>query len=223
MLAARDQLKGFTVKSATFFLAVGATLISSVAAAGSSYVLSDGTNRAPAMTLHCVSAGGVAVPCGTNAYPLVVSAPLGASSSANQTLQITAEQASALGIGSINDSAFAGGPGSVIALLKALWGSSLAGVPALPAGGTLVSRTTSLVAATSTTVFPVNPQRRYFSFQVPQGSGVWINLMGGTAAPNAADCAYFAAGTFYESGQFINRGAIAVYAPVGVMFSAWEN
>ena len=52
---------------------------------------------------------------------------------------------------------------------------------------------------------------------------MWVNVVGGPAVPNGPDCAYFAPGSFYESGQFINRGAITVYAASAAMFSAWEN
>jgi hypothetical protein len=206
-----------------FLTAAGFVLAAGQAAAGSSYVLPDGTNRAPAVTLHCVGPNNTAVPCGTAASPLVVTNQVGASSASNQQLQIGAEQSTAQAVGTVNDAAFAGGQGSVVALLKALWSTQVTGVPALSAGGTLTSRTVSLPSGVSTLVFPVNATRHYLSFQVPQGSGVWINLIGGAAAPNAADCAYFSAGTFYESGSFINRGAIAVYAPVAGIFSAWEN
>ncbi len=198
-------------------------LLTSPAAAGSSYVLPDGTNRAPAVTLHCLGPAGNAVACGTASNPLVVTAPGGTASAANQAAQISAEQSSAQALGTVGDAAFNGGQGTMVALLKALWAAATTGVPALPAGGTLVSRTLSLQAATSTQVFQVNPLRKYLSFQVPQGSAVWINVMGGPAVPNGPDCAYFAAGTFYESGQFINRGAITVYAPSAAVFSAWEG
>ncbi len=153
--------------------AIALGFLASPAIAGDSYVLPDGTNRAPAVTLHCVTAAGNAVACGTSANPLMVSAP--------------------------------------------------AGIPALPAGGVLTSRTVTLFAGTSTQVFAANSGRRYLSFQVPLSGGVWINVVGGPAAPNGADCAYFAAGSFYESGAFINRGAITVYAAASVTFSAWEN
>ena len=202
---------------------VPALLTTPAVAGGGSYVLPDGTNRAPAVALHCVTPGGVAVVCGTAANPLVVSAPVGVSSAANQAVQIGAEQASSQALGTTADAAFTGGAGSMVALLKALWSASTIGVPALPAGGTLTSRTTSLPAATSTQVFAANPARKYLSFQVPQGVPVWINVIGGPAAPNAPDCAYFAPGTFYESGQFINRGAITVYVQTAVVFSAWES
>ncbi len=202
-------------------LALG--LLATPAAAGSSYIMPDGTNRAPAVTLHCVTAAGTAVACGTAANPLVVSAPAGASSSANQVMQLGAEQASAQGIGTVSDSAFTGGQGSMVSLLKALWSVTSAGIPALPTGGTLTSRTLSLPAGVSTQVFASNGARRYVSFQVPLSGGVWINVMGGIAGPNGMDCAYFAAGSFYESGSFINRGAITVYSSSAVMFSAWES
>ena len=198
-------------------------LYASRSLAGSSYVLPDGTNRAPAVVLHCVGSNGNAVPCGILTNPIVVSAPLGGPSSTNQLLQISSAQASAQALGTTADGAFTGGAGSVVSLLKGLWGTTSSGVPALAVGGTLVSRSTMLAAGISTNVFPLNPSRHYLSFQVPQSSGVWINLIGGIAAPNTIDCAYFAAGTFYESGSFINRGALTVYAPVSVTFSAWEN
>lgn len=197
--------------------------VSLSAFAGGSYVLPDGINRAPAVTLHCVASNGTAVACGTASSPLVVTSTVGASSAANQQQQITAEQASAQAIGTIGDVAFAGGQGSVVALLKALWSATSAGIPALPAGGMLTSRSVTLVGGVSVQVFAPNLGRKYVSFQVPQATGVWINVMGGVAAPNGLDCAYFAAGTFYESGQFINRGAIAVYAPANAVFSAWEG
>ena len=198
-------------------------LLAGPATAGNSYVLPDGTNRAPAVTLHCVTPSGSAVACGTASNPLVVTAPAGTATASNQTLQIGAEQASAQAIGTVGDAAFTGGQGSMVALLKALWSATSAGVPALPVGGTLTSRTINLPAATSTQVFPANGTRRYLSFQVPQNGAVWINLMGGPAVPNGPDCAYFAAGSFYESGPFINRGAITVYTSSAAIFSAWES
>ena len=193
------------------------------ALAGSSYLLPDGVNRAPAVTLHCVTPAGAAVPCGTAANPLVVTAPAGASSSANQMTQIGAEQATAQGVGTVNDTAFTGGQGSMVSLLKALWSVASSGIPALPAGGVLTSRTVSVPATVSTQVFAANASRRYLSFQVPTSGGVWINVMGGPALPNGPDCAYFAAGSFYESGAFINRGALTVYSSSSVTFSAWES
>ena len=143
------------------------------ARAGSSYVLPDGINRAPPVTLHCVTPSGTAAPCGTVSAPLVVTSPSGGPSAARQQLQLGAEQSSAQALGGLADTAFTGGQGSVI--------------------------------------------------QGPSTSGAWINVMGGVAAPNGMDCAYFAPGSFYESGQFINRGAISVYVSSGAMFSAWED
>ncbi len=192
-------------------------------AGGNSFVLPDGTNRAPAMALHCVTSNGAATPCGIAGNPLVVSAPAGGSSSAYQQQQIGAEQATSQALGTTADSNFNGGNGSVIAVLKALWSATSGGVSALPAGGQLTSHTISLPGSSSLLVFSANPGRHYLSFQVPQNTGVWVNVVGGLAAPNGADCAYFGPGTFYESGTFVNRGAISVYAPMSVLFSAWEG
>ncbi len=111
----------------------------------------------------------------------------------------------------------------MVSLLKALWSVASSGIPALPAGGALTSRTVTLPASVSTQVFAANGIRRYLSFQVPLAGGVWINVMGGPAIPNGPDCAYFAAGSFYESGAFINRGAITVFSSTSVTFSAWES
>jgi hypothetical protein len=98
------------------------------------------------------------------------------------------------------------------------------GVPAIPVAGQPLSRTLSNApASTSTTLFPANPSRRYMAFQAPQTSFIWVNFMGGVAAPNAPDCAYFPAGSLYESGQFVTSGAITVYSPVVATISAWEG
>ncbi len=161
------------------------------AMAGDSYVLPDGTSRAPAVTLHCATGAGTAIACGTAAQPLVVTPSAGAATAANQASEITA-----------------------------LTG----GVPAIPIAGQPVSRTLSNAPAlTSTVLFPANPARRYMAFQAPQASFIWVNFLGGVAAPNAPDCAYFPAGSFYESGQFVNGGAITVYIPVAATISAWER
>ena len=201
------------------------TLLTTSAFAGGSFLLPDGINRAPAIALHCVGVGNIAVPCGTAISPLVVSSlpSAGASSSSNQVSQLAIEASTALVLGATTDASFTGGPGSLVSLLKGLWTVLGTGVPALPVGGQLTSRTINLVALQSTSLFSTNLGRKYLSFQVPQSTYVWINLMGGAAAPNAPDCAFFAAGTFYESGQFVNRGAITVYAPAAVTLSAWEG
>lgn len=190
--------------------------------ADGSYVLPDGTNRAPAVTLHCVAPGGGAVPCGTSGTPMVVTVPTGATAG-NQASQITAEQSSAAALGSVTDTPYSGGSGSLAAILKGLWGALTSGVAAVPVGGAPISRSAMLIANTSTAVFPVNAQRRYIAFQAPQGTYVWVNFLGGQASPNGTDCSYFPAGALYESGQWVNRGVISVYAPVAVSFSAWEN
>jgi hypothetical protein len=160
--------------------------------------------------------------------PLVVTGGTGGSSSGsatatNQQAQITAEQSSATALGTPADTLYAGGSGSVTSVLKGVWSVLGGGVSAVPIGGVPVSRSLSLVAQQSTQVFPSNTGRHYLAFQVPQGTYVWVNLLGGVAAPNGLDCAYFAAGTFYESGQYVNRGAITFYSPVAAVLSAWEG
>jgi len=209
-------------------LAVALVLAGGRAWAGTPYVVQNSLNRAPAVVLHCSTGGNVVVPCGTAAMPLVVTGGTGGSSAGsatatNQQAQIAAEQSSATALGTPADTLYAGGSGSVTSVLKGVWSVLGGGVSAVPIGGVPVSRSLSLVAQQSTQVFPSNTGRHYLAFQVPQGTYVWVNLLGGVAAPNGLDCAYFAAGTFYESGQYVNRGAITFYSPVAAVLSAWEG
>jgi hypothetical protein len=121
------------------------------------------------------------------------------------------------------DSVYAGGAGTLSGLLKGIWTVLTGGVPATPVGGSPISRSAALPAAQSFQVFPANPSRRYLAFQAPQNTGVWVNFTGGTAAPGGVDCAFFAAGSIYESGQFVDRGAVTMSAAVAVAIAAWEN
>jgi hypothetical protein len=176
------------------------------------------------MTLHCVAPSGVAVACGIPSQPLSVAPIQGGSTSANQAAEIGVQQSLYQVLGTQGDAVYAGGPGSVVALLKGIFGEWATGQGATGiAGGALVSRSGTVAAAMSSTLFPANPARRYLAFQAPQGTSIWVNFAGGAAAPGAPDCAYFSAGSFYESGPFVNRGAITVYAPVSTAVSAWEN
>jgi hypothetical protein len=93
---------------------------------------------------------------------------------------------------------------------------------AVPVGGQPASRSAS-ISQTSTTVFPANAARRYLAFQAPQASFIWVNFVGGAAAPNGRDCIYFAAGSFYESGQYVTQSAITIFSPVAATISAWEG
>lgn len=209
---------------ALLFYGVGLCLASPVyARAAGSFVVSDGLNRAPAMVLHCVQPNNSAGPCGTAAQPLIVSPSGPMANSTNQTTQIQAEQATAAALGTQQDISATSGTASIVALLKGANSTLAAGVGANPVGGTLLSRSLSIPAQTSVSLFPANPNRHYLAFQAPAGTSIWVNLVGGTASPNGADCAQFAAGAFYESGQFVNRGAITVFSPVAVSMSAWEG
>jgi hypothetical protein len=109
------------------------------------------------------------------------------------------------------------------ALLKGLVGLLANGVVATPMGGQPVSRSITIVAQQNTILFAANPTRHYLAFQAPPGVAIWVNMLGGIAGPNFVDCAYFAAGTFYESGAFVNRGSITVYSPVATAIAAWEG
>ncbi len=193
------------------------------AQAGNSFPLSDGINRAPASVLHCVGAGNVAVPCGTSAQPLFVTGSAGLATAGNQTSQLASEQAIAAAAGTQQDAAYAGGSGSMISLLKGLVAALSSGITATPVTGLPVSRSGALPATTSTMVFPSNPSRHYLALQAPTTTAIWVNFVGGTATPSGTDCVQLSAGTLYESGAFVTRGAVNVYSPVAVSIAAWEG
>ncbi len=202
------------------FLSLGGT---ADAQTGNSFVTSDGLNRAPAVSLHCVATGNVAVPCGTSGQPLYVSGPSPLANSSNQTAQIQSEQAIAAAAGTPQDPAYSSGAGSAVALLKGMFAVLAVGITAQPASGVLVSRTAAVSASQSTQLFPPNSTRHSLAFQAPAGSALWINFLGGVAAPNGTDCVQLSAGTLYESGPYVTRSAVTVYAPVAVSISAWEG
>jgi hypothetical protein len=208
--------------STACFVALG-LLAGGRAWAGTSFLSSDGVNRAPASVLHCVGPGNIAIPCGTAAQPLYVTSGSSAATAANQSLEVQADQGIAGAIGTQQDAAYAGGAGSAVSLLKGIIATLANGVTALPSGGTLVSRSVTLVAQQSTALFPANAARHYLGFQAPAGTSVWVNFLGGVASPGGADCAQLSAGTLYESGPFVTRGAVTIYAPVAVSVSAWEG
>jgi hypothetical protein len=189
----------------------------------SSYVVADGVNRAAAVALHCVGANSVAVPCGTVAQPVVVSPIAGGATAANQASEISAQQSAALSLGSQSDPSYTGGNGSIISLLKGFLTAVSGGTQALPFGGVPISRSASVSAGQSTQLFPVNSARHYLAFQVPASSSIWVNFLGGPAGANGTDCILLPAGTTYESGQYVIRGSITVYAPVALTISAWEG
>ncbi len=190
---------------------------------GSSFLTTDGVNRAPAAVLHCVTTGNVATPCGTPSQPVVVTGSSGLATATNQLSQIQSDQAIATAAGTPSDAVYSGGSGSLVAILKGLFGLLGSGITAEPVTGIPVSRSISLTASTSTTLFPPNSGRHYLALQAPLSSSVWVNFVGGQAGPNATDCVQLSAGTLYESGQFVTRGAVNVYAPVSVTIAAWEG
>ena len=190
---------------------------------GNSFVTSDGLNRAPAAALHCVGPGNVAAPCGTAGQPLIIAGSSPLASASNQATQITSQQAIATASGTPQDSAYVAGAGSTIALLKGVFATLTTGITAGPASGNLMSRSAMVPAAQSTQLFPPNAARHMLVFQAPLGSALWVNFLGGVAAPNGADCVQLAAGTLYESGQFVTRGAVTVYTNSAVSISAWEG
>lgn len=195
----------------------------SPAFAGNSYVLPDGKSRAAAVTVHCATGPGTAVACGTQAQPLVVTAPPGAATSANQGAEISTQQGISQALGTQNDPIYTNGPGSMVSLLKAVESALIGGVQSVPVGGQPISRSVTVGSASSAYLFQSNPTRHYLAFQAPQTSFIWVNFLGGTAAPNALNCVYFAAGSFYESGQYVTHGAVSIYSPVAANISAWEG
>ncbi len=199
-------------------------LLSGAAVAGNSQLLPDGVSRSASVTLHCSADGVHATPCGVVANPLVIMPVAGGATAGNQGTEITAQQSLVQSVGNGNDAAYSGsGAGTLVGILKGLLTVMNQGIPAIPVGGQPVSRSLSVPAQQSIVLFNANLARRYLAFQAPSGSGVWVNLVGGTAAPNGVDCAYFTAGSLYESGSFVNRGSITIYAPIAITISAWEG
>ncbi len=190
---------------------------------GNSFITSDGSSRAPAVTMHCVGSGNVAIPCGTSAQPLYVAGSSPLASSNNQATQILSEQSIAAAAGTPQDAPYTSGSGSTIALLKSLLSAFVTGISAVPASGPLVSRSAMVPATQSTQLFPPNLARHVFALQAPAGSALWVNFLGGVAAPNGVDCVQLSAGALYESGQFVTRSAVTVYTPVSVSVAAWEG
>ena len=225
-------------------LLVAASIGGGEAYAQSSTLTQNRVDRAPAVTLDCVNvATGLAVPCGTLLNPLVVtggSVTGGSASATNQQTQISTEQAISSAAGTQADALYGGsGNTTLVGALKGVF-SLLNGTlvvkqsAALPSGnnvigqvspiaGPLVSRTITVAAGTSTMLFTANAARHYLSFQAPQSSGIWVNRVGGTAAANGADCAYFSPGALFESGNYVSSGPITVYSANAVTISAWEG
>lgn len=234
-----------TNRHRTVLLLMAIALSGRAAHAQSSTLTQNRIDRAPAVTLDCINVTtGLAVPCGTSLNPLVVSGASsvagGSASATNQQTQITTEQAISNAAGTQADALYGGsGNTTLVGVLKGVFsllngtlaikesaalptGSNVIGQVA-PVATPLVSRTITVAAGTSTTLFAVNAARHYLSFQAPQSTGIWINRVGGTAAVNGADCAYFAPGALFESGNYVNSGAVTVYSPNAVTISAWEG
>lgn len=211
-------MRGFG--TAVMFFAVWAP---ASAQTGNSFITGDGSSRAPAVTMHCVGSGNVAIPCGTTAQPLYVAGSIPLASSINQATQILSEQSIAAASGTPQDTPYTAGAGSTIALLKGLFSAFTTGISAGPANGNLTSRSASIPAAQSTQLFPANTARHAFALQAPAGSALWVNFLGGVAAPNGTDCVQLGAGALYESGQFVTRSAVTVYTPIAASIAAWEG
>jgi hypothetical protein len=211
-------MRGFT--TAILFFAVCSP---TWAQTGNSFITGDGSSRAPAVTMHCVGSGNVAIPCGTNTQPLYVAGSSPLANSSNQATQILSGQSVAAASGTPQDTPYTGGSGSAIALLKGLFSVLTTGISAGPESGTLISRSAIVPATQSTQLFPPNAVRHVFALQAPAGSALWVNFLGGVAAPNGTDCVQLGAGALYESGQFVTRSAVTVYAPVAVSIAAWEG
>jgi hypothetical protein len=153
----------------------------------------------------------------------VVTPSPGAATAANQNAEISAQQGISQAVGTPADPIYVNGPGSMVSLLKAVESLLTSGIQSMPIGGQPVSRSITINSASSNYLFLSNPSRHYLAFQAPQTSFVWVNFLGGTAAPNAQNCVYFAAGSFYESSQYVTQGAISIYSPVASTIAAWEG
>lgn len=81
--------------------------------------------------------------------------------------------------------------------------------------------TTSPATPASTALFVANPVRKYLFIQSAYNVGasvfhdLWVNILGGTCSVGGTDCIRIAAGTNYESENFVSGSAINYYDAVG--------
>lgn len=88
--------------------------------------------------------------------------------------------------------------------------------------GLPVSRSANSTGA-SQEIMPANQGRRWLLIQAPQTAALWVNLRGGVAAANGADCFHLPAGGTYEAQTFVTASAVTVFcATAALMIAALE-
>jgi hypothetical protein len=117
--------------------------------------------------------------------------------------------------------------GRVVSTVDAGITQALTGVPLAVTGPilSLVSHsTTTANPAASTLLMPTATYRKYLLIKAPEAADLWVNIIGGTAAVNGADCIKIPAGSFYESFTVAWQGALTYYcASAGLALTAFEG
>lgn len=86
---------------------------------------------------------------------------------------------------------------------------------AQPGGGGFTDRSTTIVPGEADTVVAYNAQRCYLLIQAVGGGGtldLWINMVGGIAAPNTEGSFKLPAGSTFQSGPVVPSGPISIYS-----------
>lgn len=92
------------------------------------------------------------------------------------------------------------GAGGIRGWLSGIYKAVTGTLTVAPAGFTLVSHSiSSTVASASTSLVAANAARKLLRVMAPQGAGLWLNLLGGTAGQSLSDCVYVPPGALYES------------------------
>lgn len=111
------------------------------------------------------------------------------------------------------------------AALEALISSGALTVVSQTPGGTPTSRSLVTVATTSTQLMAANASRKYFKIAAPQTQGVWLNFIGGTAAPNGADSYFLGAAQIWETStpNYVTQAKISYYSTAASLEIAAEE
>jgi hypothetical protein len=80
-------------------------------------------------------------------------------------------------------------------------------------GGLTITNRSATFNTGSTSAVPANANRRYLFIQTAtNGRDIWLNFMGGAAAPNTAGSFLLAAGQTYESGTNVPPGQVFLHS-----------
>lgn len=110
------------------------------------------------------------------------------------------------------------------AIAALITGGALTVVSQTP-GGTPTSRSLVTVATTSTQLMAANAARKYFKIAAPQTQGIWLNFIGGAAAPNGTDSYFLGQGQIWETStpEYVTQGKISYYSTAASLQIAAEE